>query len=119
MTAAQCMAHDWLIESSMVLSALRADRKSLEKTQEKIRSIQVLVESAIEDQVGRLDSSAKLIRQSEVVIEALRSENKIQGDVEIPMLTLSHQLQIERYKALCAIEVMRQTVAGVGNKEES
>ena len=104
LTVAQRMADTWLLDATIALKKLDDDYNRALQFRE------VLDESIAEQQV-RLDDARKLIRQHETVVEALRSENKILGEVEVVNLTAACQLFLEQYRARTAVEVMRQVAA--------
>lgn len=104
LTVAQRMADGWTANSAKLSWLLERDSRKLSELHE-------LVQKAVEDHREHLDLAQRHLRQSEVVVEALRSENKILGDVEVPLLNTVNQHQLERYKALVAVEVMRQVAA--------
>jgi len=102
------MADDWLVASKKTIKELDEAGEYLQTVQALIDDAQTLVNNVASDYKYLLDKAADLAKQQQTVVEALRSENKIYSDIEIPTLTAAHQLVLERYKAHCAIEVMRQ-----------
>jgi len=104
LTVAQRMADDWSKDSHELCMRLESALDNLWREKQGI-------DHAYESLTGELETAKTMLRQQEVVVEALRSENKILGDVEVATLTAAHQLLLERYRAHCAIEVMRQVAA--------
>ena len=111
MTVAQRMAEDWT-ERSHELCA------RLEDAAESLRMKKLLIDQVYDSASSDLEDANKALRQHETVVEALRSENKILGEVEVATLTAAHQLLLERYRAHCAVEVMRQVAASGGRIPE-
>jgi hypothetical protein len=105
------MADDWLLDSKSTIKELEEAGEYLQTVQALVDDAQTLVNNAASDYKYLLDKATDLAKQHHTVVEALRSENKIYGDIEIPTLTAAHQLVLERYRSHCAIEIMRQVDA--------
>jgi hypothetical protein len=103
LTAAQRLAFDWC-EKSLKTA------KRLERGREKLI---VLSERFDAD----LAEAASLAKQHSSVVDALRNENKILGEVTIPTLTAQHNLILQRIRAETELQVRRQVAANTTDED--
>ena len=119
LSTANKMANDWLkssVKAAARLKRLHKDltwyttegKRILEDAEMELRQLYKDFKEEHDSLMQEVIEAERLLKQHEVALEALRSENKILGEVEIPTLTSAHQQLLERFKALTSIEIARQ-----------
>ena len=104
------MAADWLRKSN-------ASNKRLAVYQVEAESLHREVTGLVASHLAELQQAIDLQKQQAEAVEALRSENKILSDVEVPFLTAANQLALERIRADIELQVRRQVAASVSKEE--
>lgn len=118
LSAAQRFADRWLDESAGLLQALDAESAYLARLDGMQHDLSEQLRTAVEEHAATLQSCERLIRQHETVVEALRSENKILGEVEVAGLNAACQRFIELWHRERAVEVMQQVAVETSGREE-
>lgn len=110
LSTADRMAADWLRKSN-------ASNKRLAVYQVEAESLHREVTGLVASHLAELQQAIDLQKQQAEAVEALRSENKILSDVEVPFLTAANQLALERIRADIELQVRRQVAASVSKEE--
>lgn len=103
-------ALDALDDLRFELSKLEKQRKGLERLADRFENRRAAV-------MDQLEGVERKTRNYESTIDALRSELKVLGEVELAGLVEANRVLIERWRAATSIEVMRQ-VAARGDRNE-
>lgn len=117
-TAARRMAKRWFGRSVKINKRLSSHLDKLHEFGMELEDLQ----RGLEDYYGRIVDDVKdardLQKQQEEVVDALRSENKILGEVQMPAMTAALQLELERTRAEIDLQVRRQIAARSPRDEE-
>ena len=111
LSTAQKWAADWMVERHRLQR--KTDRKWRRWERQK-KLLDLTTESIVEDRSDWEESD----RQQEHVVEALRNENKILGEILVPNLTAANELALQRAQADVSVQVRRQVFHQPDNREE-
>lgn len=97
--------------SEACLAATASSIRDLSKAMRTLLRFEKKLLRYIEEYESLLTNTQKLIVKQETAIEALRSENKILGDVEVATLTEAMLFFKEQWKELSAMAIARQVAS--------
>jgi len=118
LTTGQRMAADWMRKSQDISKKLVVHLERLHDIEAKAAEISTTFKNYVEEITADVDATNKLQKQQETVIDALRSENKILGEVQLPAMTAALKLEMERTRAEIDLQVRRQVAARSTREEE-
>ena len=104
-------SRQWESRSRDLLEKFKRSRTDLESLQSQIQSLSLRLEQ-------QLREAEQLEEQHRTVVEALRSENEVMGEITIPTLVSQHKLIQQRIEEETAISVMRQTATNARGRDE-
>ena len=103
--------------ASRLAARIETSLRKLGRQHRKLEALESRIKSLLESVTVDLERTDSLQRQYEETMEMLRSENRIQREVMIPLLVSYHKLALERCDADIAIQTRRRVA--MATREDS